>query len=82
MFFAEPLDERQQHVNAPLIGSDEHAPALQIAQFADRPARRQSIGDLDDGSLAHAVHDEVRLAVEDDRPLHRVGPVVVMSESS
>ena len=32
---AEPLDDRQHHVDGGFVGADEHAPALQIAQFAD-----------------------------------------------
>ena len=39
MAAAESIDERQQRVNGRLIGADEHAPALQIAQLAHREPR-------------------------------------------
>ena len=39
MFLAELLDERQQHVDAAFVRSDQHAPALQIAQLANRELR-------------------------------------------
>ena len=38
------------------------------------------LGDLDDRVLAHAVDDQVGLAVEQDRPADRVAPVVVMGQ--
>ncbi len=39
MLLAELFDQRQQHVDAALVRSDQHAAALQVAQLADRQLR-------------------------------------------
>ena len=39
MLFAEFLDQRQQHVHAALVRSDQHASALQVPQLADGQLR-------------------------------------------
>ena len=39
VLLAEALDERQEHVHASFVRSDEHAPALQVSQLANRELR-------------------------------------------
>ena len=39
MLLTEPLDQRQQDVDAALVRPDQHAATLQIAQLADRQLR-------------------------------------------
>ena len=39
----------------------------------------QGVGDLQDALFPHAVHEQVRLAVQQNGALHALGPVVVMA---
>src|SRR5262245_32555087 len=52
----------------------------QVAQVLYRLSRREPVRDLNDVALAHAVDEEVGLAIQQDRPPDRVAPVVVMRE--
>ena len=54
--------------------------AAQVAQVPHRLPGREALGDLDDVLLAHAVDDEVGLAVEQDRAADGVAPVVVVGQ--
>ncbi len=54
--------------------------AAQVAQVAHRLPGGQAPGDLDDRLFAHAVDEQVGLAVEQDGTANRVAPVVVMGQ--
>ena len=54
------------------------------AFYSGDPGRRRALhqesGDLQSGLLAHAVHQQIRLRVEQEGPAHLVVPVVIMGE--
>ncbi len=53
-----------------------------VAALGDRRAGIQAARDLDDRELAHAVAEEIRLRVEEDRSPDLVLPVVVVDEAT
>ena len=50
--------------------------ATQIRDVRDRFACSESMGDVDDLSLGIAVHEQIRLGVEQHRTAHLLGPVI------
>ena len=49
--------------------------------FDIQPARK-GVGHLNDAALPHAVHQQIGLAVEQNRPFERIGPIIVMRQPS
>ena len=56
--------------------------AVDVGDVPDIHAGIQSVGHLHDAPLAHAIEQQVRLRIQQDGPLHGLGPVVVVGKSA
>jgi len=71
-----------QRSGGQLLDAAERHRAADIAQRADRLPGAQPGSDFADRRLAHAVHQQVRLGVQEHRAAHLVVPVVVMRQAA
>ena len=61
------------------LGGLEHC-AVDVGDVPDLHARVQGVGDLHDALFAHAVHEQVRLGIQQDGALQAFGPVIVVGQ--
>ena len=70
----------RSHELGRLAGAEGVGHAAEVAHLFDGLALFEALGDFDDVCFAHAVDEQVGLAIEQDGALHRIGPVIVMGE--